>query len=196
MTRPKIQNLKKLMPAPSIPIKQLRAQIANFRHITSDTDRPWIYYVGGGSGSGSVLLIVICCWLYWCCNRTQKFETRLPACLTVADPENPNMMHTRVGAIGTNSGSVPGQETVRIQDPTGAQHTVLSNDMQFAFASALLDQLEDCGANVREDHRRLKDRHHTAKTLIEAKPSLEIHDMQDIGRLFPSHTKIITLQLQ
>ena len=25
----------------------------------------------------------------------------------------------------------------------GTQHTVLSNDMQFAFTSALLDQLED-----------------------------------------------------
>ena len=84
------------------------------------------------------------------------------------------MMHTRVGVIGTNSGSVPGQETVRIKDPAGAQHTVLSNDMQLAFASALLDQLEDYGANVRGHCRRQRDRHHTANTPIEAKPSLEI----------------------
>ena len=84
------------------------------------------------------------------------------------------MLHTRVDAIGTNAYSVPGQETVRIQDPVGTQHMVLSNDMQFAFASDLLDQLEDYGADVREHHRRLRDRHHTTKTPIEAKPFLEI----------------------
>ena len=69
-------------------------------------------------------------------------ETRLPACATNADPENPNMLHTRVGAIGINAYSVPGLETVRIQDPVVTQYMVLSNDMQYAFASALLDQLE------------------------------------------------------
>ena len=82
-----------------------------------------------------------------------------------------------MGAIGTNSGSVPGWETVRIQDPTGAQHMVLGNDMHFAFASALLDQLEDYCADVREYCTRMRDRHHTAKTPIEAKPSLEIQDV-------------------
>ena len=101
----------------------------------------------------------------------------MPACVTSADPENLNMMHTRVGAIGTNSGSVPGLVTVRIQDPAGAQCTVLSNDMQFAFISALLDQLEDYGTDVREHCIRLRDKHHTAKTPIEAKPSLEIQDV-------------------
>ena len=89
--KPKTQNLKKLAPAPSIPINQLRAQISNFRHITSDSNKSWIYYVGGGSGSGLVLLIVVCCLLYWCFKRTQKLETRSPACVTNADPENPNM---------------------------------------------------------------------------------------------------------
>ena len=158
-------------------MNQFRAQIANFRHITSHKDRPWIYYAGGGSGSGLVLLIMIGCLLYWCCKRTQKSVTRSSACVTVADPENPDMMHTRMGAIGTNRGSVPGWETVGIQDPAGTQHMVLSNDMQFAFASSLLNQLEDYGANVREHGRRLRDRHHTAKTPIEAKPSLEIQDM-------------------
>ena len=65
-------------------------------------------------------------------------------------------MYTRVGAIGTNSGSVPGQESVGIQEPVGAQHMELSNDMQFPFASALLEQLEDYGTDVREHCRRLK----------------------------------------
>ena len=130
MGKTEIKNLKKFVPAPNIPIDQLRPQIMNCRCITSDTDNPWIYYVGGGSGSGLVLLIVICCLLYWCCKRMQELETRLPACVTNADPENPNMMHTRVDAIGTDKYSVPGQQTVVIQDSVGTQCTVLSNDIQ------------------------------------------------------------------
>ena len=119
VTQPEVKNLKKLVPAPNIPINQLRVQIANFMHINPDMDRPWIYHVGRGSGSGLVLLIVICCLLYWCCKKTQSHETRLPACITNAAPENPNMLHTRVGAIDTDKYSVPGQETVWIQDPVG-----------------------------------------------------------------------------
>ena len=46
VTKPEIENLKKLAPAPNISIGQLRDQIANFRNINPDTDRPWIYYVG------------------------------------------------------------------------------------------------------------------------------------------------------
>ena len=79
VTKPEIDNLKKLAPAPNIPIDQLRAQIAYFSNINPDTDRPWIYYVGGGSGSGLALLVVIYCLLYWCCKRTQSQETRLPS---------------------------------------------------------------------------------------------------------------------
>ena len=134
-------------------IKELRVKNANFTHINPDTDRPWIYYIGGGSGSGLVLLIVMCCLLYWCCKRTQSQETRLPAYVTNAAPENPNIMHTRMGAIGTDKYLIPGQETVGIQDPVGMQCKVLSNDMQYAFATACLDQLEDYGANVKEHHR-------------------------------------------
>ena len=104
-------------------------------------------------------------------------ETRSLACVTNADPENPNMMHTRVDAIGTDKYSVPGQETVGIQDPVGTQHTVFINDMQYAFTSALLDQLEDYGANVKEHRRRLRDRQHAARTPIETKPSIEIQDV-------------------
>ena len=105
---------------------------------------------------------VICCLLYWCCKRTQKLETRSLACVTNADPENPNMLHTRVGATGTDKCSVLGWETVGIQDPVGTQHTVLSNDMQYAFTSALLAPM------------RLSNRQHTARTPIDAKTSTEI----------------------
>ena len=69
------------------------------------------------------------------------------------------------------------RETVGIQDPVGTQHRVLGNNMQFVFASALLGQLEDYGADVREHCRRLRDRHHIANTPFEAKPSLEIQDV-------------------
>ena len=108
MTQPDISNLRKLAPAPNIPIDQLTVQIVNFRHINPGTDRHWIYYVAGGSGSGLGLLIVIYCLLYWCCKKTQRHKIRLPACVTNAAPENPDMLHTRVGAIGTDKYSLPG----------------------------------------------------------------------------------------
>ena len=130
MIQPEVKNLGKLA------IGQLRAEIANFRHIDSVWSRPWIYYVGGGSGSGLILLIAISCLLYWCCKKTQKPETRLPTCVAYTDPENPNMMHTRMGAISTDKYWVLGQETVGIQDPVGTQSKVMNNDMQYAFVAA------------------------------------------------------------
>ena len=87
------------------------------------------------------------------------------------------MMHTRVGAIGTEKYSVCSLETVRIQDPAGAQCKVLSNDMQYAFATALLHQLEEYGADVKEHGRRLRTRQYPAKPQIVAKPSLEIQSV-------------------
>ena len=177
VTKTEIENLKKLAPAQNIPIDKLRVQVASFRNINPDTDRPWIYYVGGGSGSGLVLLIVICCLLYWCCKKTQSHETRSPVCVTSAAPENPNMLHTRVGTIGTDRYSVPGWETVGIQDPVGMQCMVLLDDMQCAFATALLDKLEDYGTDVKEHHRRLRNREYTANSQIEDKPSLEIQSV-------------------
>ena len=74
------------------------------------------------------------------------------------------MLHTRVAAIFTDKYSVPGWETVWIQNPVGTQHMVLNDDMQYTFALALLDQLEDYGTNVKEHHRRLKNRQYIAKT--------------------------------
>ena len=54
------------------------------------------------------------------------------------------------------------------------QCKVLSNDMQYAFATALLDQLEDYGADVKEHCSRLRTMQYPANPQIEAKPSLEI----------------------
>ena len=46
--------------------------------------------------------------------------------------------------------------------------------MQYAFATALLDQLEDYGADVNEHSRELRTRQYSAKPQIEVKTSLEI----------------------
>ena len=58
------EKLKELAPAPTIPIDQLRAQIASFRHINVHKKQSWIYIVGGESGSGFLFLVVICGCLY------------------------------------------------------------------------------------------------------------------------------------
>ena len=75
-----------------------------------------------------------------------------------------------MGAIGTDKYSAPGWETVGIQDSAGTQCKMCSNDMQYAFATALLDQLEDYGTNVKEHCRRLRTRQYAANPQIEAKP--------------------------
>ena len=66
-----------------------------------------------------------------------------------------------MGAIGADQNSAPGQVTVGIQDSVGDKRKVLNYDMQNAFASALLDQLEDLATNVREHHRRLRPRQYS-----------------------------------
>ena len=101
-------------------------------------------------------------------------ESRSPTCVAYTAPGNPNMMHTRMGAISTDKYSVLGLETVGIQDPVGTQSKVMNNDMQYAFATGLLDQLEDYGAGVNEHHRRLRTRQYSTKPQSEAKTSLEI----------------------
>ena len=162
-----IENLKKLTPSPAVPVSQLRTQIASFRQIDTNKSTSWIYYVGGGSGSGSILLIVICCLVCWRCKHHQSNGTRSPSPTAYTAPENPNMTIPRVGAIQVDQNSAPGQLTVGIQDSVGDKRMVLNYDKQNAFASALLDQLEDLGANVREHCRRLRPRQNSAIPQIE-----------------------------
>ena len=65
------------------------------------------------------------------------------------------MMHAKMGAIRTGQSSALSQTTVRIQDSAGDKRMVLNDDMHNAFASALLDQLEDIGTDVKEHCRRM-----------------------------------------
>ena len=81
-----------------------------------------------------------------------------------------------MGAISADQYSALGWETVGIQDQVGTQSKVLNSDLQYAFTSALLDQLEDLGADVNEHCRILRTRKYYALPQIEAKSSSEIQD--------------------
>ena len=72
------------------------------------------------------------------------------------------MSTPRLGAIGVDQNSAPGQVTVGIQDSACDKRMVLNYDMQNAFSSALLEQLEDLGASVKEHCRRLRPRQYSA----------------------------------
>ena len=92
----------------------------------------------------------------WRCKHHQGNETRSPSPTAYTAPENSNLSTPRVGAIGVDQNLAPGQVTVGIQDLVGDKRMVLNYDMQNAFASGLLDQLEDLGTSVGEHHRRLE----------------------------------------
>ena len=156
------EKLKKLTPAPTIPIDQLRAQIASFRHqpffrlINTDKGKSWIYIVGGGSGSGLILLLIICGCLYWRCKNPQHLGARSPSHVTYTDPENQNMMLTTEDALRSNKGSDLGLKTVRFQDPVGDVGKVVDVRVQHAFTEAILDQLAANGTDVKRHRRKLK----------------------------------------
>ena len=129
-------------------MKQLRAQISSFRHIETKTDQSLIYHVGGGSGSGLLLLLVIGGLVCWCCKRPRYHLARPPVSVTYTTPENQSMMQTREAVIGADKYSALGQRTAGFQEPVGHRHVLNDNDIQQAFATALLNQLEDMGTGV------------------------------------------------
>ena len=136
-------------------MEQLRAHISIFRHIETKTDQSWIYYVGDGSGSGLLLVLVIGGLVYQCCKRPRYDLARPSVSVTYTAPESQGMMQTREAAIQADKYSALGQKTAVFQEPVGHRHMVNNNDMQQAFAPALLNQLEDMGADVTVHHRRL-----------------------------------------
>ena len=80
------------------------------------------------------------------------------------------MLNTRVGAIGSDKYSGPFWETVGTQDPVGIQCMVLNNDMQYAFATALQNPLEDYDTNVKEHCRQMGNRQYTANPRLRLNP--------------------------
>ena len=80
---------------------------------------------------------------------------RPPVSVTYTAPEHESMMQIREAAIGADKYSALGQKTAGLQGPVGHRHMVNDNDMQQSFATALLNQLEDMGADVTGHHRRL-----------------------------------------
>ena len=156
-----------MSPASTIPIDQLRAQIASFRKINVDNKQSWIYIVGGGSGSGFLLLVVICGSLYWKCKSSQSPKARSPVHGTDTDPEKPNIMYTREDTIRSGRGSELGRKTVGFQDPVSDMDQVVDVRMQHVFTKAVLDQLEVNGADVRRHHRKLRKKQYAAVPVIE-----------------------------
>ena len=162
------EKLKKLAPAPTIPIDQLRAQIASFRHININNDKKqsWIF-VGSGSGSDILLLVVTCGCLYWRCKNCQSPKSRSPVHVTYTDPKNPNMMHTREDAIRSSRESELGLKTVGICDPVSDIGRVVDVRLQHAFTEAVLDQLAANGANVKKHRRKLREQQNALVPAIE-----------------------------
>ena len=68
------------------------------------------------------------------------------------------MMQTREAPNRAEQYSALGQKTAGFQEPVGHRHMVNDNDMQQAFATGLLNQLEDMSVDVTGHHRRLMGR--------------------------------------
>lgn len=173
VTSNEVEQLKKLYPAPSIPIEKLRAKISDFRKINNapswDT---WKYYIGGGSGSGLIGLIIIVCIVYWCCKKTNTKETRSPPSISMLAPQSPPMFSSMVNNIGAGHSPAPGLVTGGLQDVRDRKGGPSKNEMQYAVAATLLDHLEESGADVSEHRRRLRNRQYLALPLHDAPTSI------------------------
>ena len=82
--------------------------------------------------------------------------------VTYTAPETTNLGSPKVDTRRAGQYSALGQEPVEVQEPVGGQRIVINKDMQLAYASALLDYLEDLGADVQSHCRRLRARHYPA----------------------------------
>ena len=100
--------------------------------------------------------------IYWCCKKPQSKDDRPTTSVTYTVPETTNLGSPNVDTRRAGQYSALGQEPVEVQEPVGGQKIVINNDMQVAYASALLDHLEDLGADVQSHHRRLRARYYAA----------------------------------
>ena len=97
---------------------QLKAQITRVRQINPDKQTSWMYITGGGSGAGLLLLVVIGILIWRCKYPKVKKSSSLPhVTYSFTDPENSNMVYSKLGDIRAKKGLAFCQETVEIQDP-------------------------------------------------------------------------------
>ena len=100
LSETQLQRLKKLDSAKDIPVKMLKAKINLLNAIDFDPKTKYWIFIGGGSGSGLLLLVIVCLCIYCQCTKHSKRKARSTSLhKSNPDPENLNMMHTRVGAI-------------------------------------------------------------------------------------------------
>ena len=100
--------------------------------------------------------------VYWCCKKTQSKEDRPTTSVTYTPPETTNLGSPNVDTRRAGQYSTLVWEPVEVQEPVGGQRIVINNDMQLAYASALLDHLEDLGTDVESHRRRPRARHYPA----------------------------------
>jgi len=156
LSDPQIHDLKTLSPAKSIPVKILQAKIHMLKVIDFNAKTKYWIFIGGGSGSGLLLLVMIGLCVYCCCcKKHSKMMTRSTSkYLYSADLENPNMMHTKVGAIRSDKCLDLGQETVGIQRSQKLAIRATDFDpVKYPATVGLLNLLEKEGAGTKEYHR-------------------------------------------
>ena len=113
------------------------------------------FYIGGGSGSGFLLLVIVCLCVYCNCKKHSKLMARSTSKnLSDVDLENPNMMHTKVGAIRSDKSSDFGRETVGIQRSQRLAIRAADFDpVKYPGAVGLLNLLEKEVVDINEYHR-------------------------------------------
>ena len=89
-----------------------------------------MYITGGGSGAGLLWLVVIGILIWRCKYPKVKKSSSLPyVTYSLTDPENSNMVYSKLGAIRAKKGLSFGQEIVEIQDPVSNMRSGFENDL-------------------------------------------------------------------
>ena len=157
LTDTQLLDLKKLDSAKSIPVKILKAKIKLIKVINSETKTKYWIYIGGGSGSGLLLMVIVCLCVYLKCKKHSKLMTRSTSKdMSTTDLENPNMMHTKVGAIQTDNSSDCGRETVGIQRPVIHNLRVRMQEPMSPRTTKLITLMGKYGADTQRYHRTLR----------------------------------------
>ena len=100
--------------------------------------------------------------VYWCCKKPQSKDDRPTTSVTYTAPETTNPGSPNVDTRRARQYSALRQEHVEVQESEGGQKIVINNDIQHAYASHLLDHLEELGTDVQSHCRRLGARHYPA----------------------------------